>query len=309
MRTDKELGAVRIMESLSGISEELLERCERAGNAAEPKKGKTHRYVYRYALACAACLCLIVAGTAYYSLSHIRMGGSGNASPKLSDGTTGSGLMNGGTSPMDEAEVMEMAPAEDMLADEGQGSVNQAEGLCGNVESDTEPEWLDVSSLAVLPGNLEEGAPGKENENLFSVDSDAVQEAVDLMKAAIRAEAARVPEGYSLVQADSRETVRESEKAEGMGSVLMYRWSNGECSLWLKITQTSLTADMRFDAKPPVYSVQEGWQELIPDAGADGYIQFALLYEDGALVEYCGCLDSEETIILMESLAAQSPVR
>ena len=94
----------------------------------------------------------------------------------------------------------------------------------------------------------------------------------------------------------------ETEAGSGEQDSLLYEWSDGEQSLWLRITQTDLTVDLRFDAKPPVYTVQEDWRELIPDAGADGYVQFALLYDNGMLAEYCGALDREEIIRLMESL-------
>ncbi len=100
--------------------------------------------------------------------------------------------------------------------------------------------------------------------------------------------AAAVPAGYDLIRAE--------------GS-LYYEWSDGEHSLWLKLTETELTADLRFDAEPPVYTVQQEWKELIPSTDGSGYLQFALLYENGMLAEYCGALERDEVILLMESLA------
>lgn len=329
MKTDRELGAARIMESLSAVSEELLERCETAGRAAAPKEGKKYRYVYRYALACAACLCLIAVGTAYYAL-NLRKGGAADGSPQLSGGAGGAGLMNGMSAPedapMDGQEAMETAPAEGegMPAGEAVADVDQMEEIYSMMLA-KEPEWLDVGSLAALPGEAETEDRQKEEdspvnlesirtETVTQIETDAGTEADAWAKAArqaavTRVEAARVPEGYSLMQADSDGAAAEPGNAEAMGSSLVRGWSNGEYSLWVRITQTGLTPDMRFEAAPPVYSVQEAWKESIPDAGADGYTRFALLYEDGMLAEYCGCLDSGEIVTLMESLAAQDPAR
>ena len=59
---------------------------------------------------------------------------------------------------------------------------------------------------------------------------------------------------------------------------------------------------MRFDAEPPVYTVEEDWRELITKRQAGERQQLALLYEDGLLVEYSGSLTKEELITLLESL-------
>lgn len=323
MKTDRERGAVRIMESLSAVSEELLERCEKTGKAETPQEGKKYRYVYRYALACAACLCLIVVGTAYYGL-NLRKGGASSGSPELSGGADGAAQMNGmnapEAAPMEDQEAADMAPAagEGMSAGGAAEDVDPIEELCG-VRLAREPEWLDVSRLAALPGDAETEGERKEsgdsstNQNRQdTAQMETVETApreASAQAAVIRVEAARVPEGYSLMQAVSDGAVAELENEETMESSLVRRWSNGEYSLWVRMTQTDLTADMRFEAEPPVYSVQEAWKESIPDAGADGYIRFALLYEDGMLAEYCGCLDSGEIVMLMESLAPQDPVR
>lgn len=315
MRTEKELGAIRMMDALSAVDVDLLERCEEAGAAASgenrktlPKERHGRRFIYRYAAACAACLCLIIAGAAYYGLSHLRMGSA-------KDGFSGESAKNNGSCVMEnKAEEPEAVPMEAGGGDNGAaGSVS--EELQSSMR---EPDWLDVNGLAVLPEIYE---LAKENGG---TEKKAEEDALEAMREETMqnpAEApetegeqssemppcqemtcepgadAVVPEGYSLVRAESG-----TEEPGGQESGL-YEWSDGEHGLWLKITRTELTADLRFDMQPPVYTVQEEWRELLPDAGENGIIRFALLYENGMLAEYCGVLEQDEIIRLMESLA------
>lgn len=286
MKTDKELGAIRVMEALSAVDEELLERSGKT--AAESKNKMTvRRFVQRYAVACAACFCLMVLGAAYFGMRQMRMGSAENSKGmSMNSGGAGndSGLRNEELQNALPQEVPEYA----------------AEGYAGDsiydygTSAPMEPEWLDVEHLAALPAAEREQEAVKENDRgndrvesaNKSSDSDGA-----VMQSAPKAV---VPERYSPV---------EPEAGNGEQDSLLYEWSDGEQSLWLRITQTNLTVDLRFDAEPPVYTVQEEWKELIPDAGADGYIRFALLYENGMLAEYCGTLEQEEIISLMESLA------
>ncbi|MDE6640106.1 MAG: hypothetical protein K2K63_06260 [Acetatifactor sp.] len=294
MKTDKELGAIRVMEALSAVDEELLERSGKT--AVESKNRMTvRRFVQRYAVACAACLCLMVLGAAYFGMSQMRMG-----SAKDSDGMSMNSGGTGNNSGLRSEEKQDAMP-EEMLEYVAEGAAGGSIYDYGT-SAPIEPEWLDVEHLAELPDATvarEPAAAEKENTNAETVkENDRVQSADKssgsdgaVMQSAPEA---AVPERYSPV---------EPEAGRGEQDSLLYEWSDGEKSLWLRITQTELTVDLRFDAQPPVYTVQEEWKELIPDAGADGYIQFALLYDNGMLAEYCGALEREEIISLMESLA------
>lgn len=288
MRTDKELSALRVMEALSAVDEELLERSGKS--IAENKNRKIiRRFVQKYAAACAACLCLMVLGAAYFGMSRIRMGAAGgNESVKNGGADAGFDLMTetGNRTVAYEPEY-EMEEAKgDSIFDVGMSVRN-------------EPEWLDVEQLAVQPGAIADQEPAEgetvretdEKENAHkNSDSTAMLSTPAQKEPGADAD---VPVRYSPV---------ETEAWSGEQDSLLYEWSDGEQSLWLRITQTDLTVDLRFNAKPPIYTVQEEWRELIPDAGADGYVQFALLYDNGILAEYCGALDREEIIRLMESL-------
>ena len=66
MKRDKKESALRIMEALSGVDEELLECCEQqerkdSDNGKSLSSGnKIYRWGRRYGGLCAACLCLAV---------------------------------------------------------------------------------------------------------------------------------------------------------------------------------------------------------------------------------------------------------
>ncbi len=304
MSTEKELGAIRVMEALSAVDGELLERSEKAGAAvsgenkkAVPKGNRRRGYVYRYAMACAACLCLIVAGTVYYTLSHVRPGSTGNG---------GAGK---------KAAENEFCAAEDMpqaAEAEGGESDGQTAGGYGDLQfSGHEPEWLDISRLAVLPETygIGEGKSGTENVPAEKASDELQKEQAENLQEIREVERqqdsgvsrdpgadAVVPAGYIL-----EKTEPGREEPGGQESCL-YKWTDGDLVLWLKITWTELTADMRFEADPPVCTVRQEWAEMLPDAGENGIVRFALLYENGMLAEYCGVLEKDETVRLLESL-------
>ncbi len=295
MRTEKELGAIRVMEALSAVDGELLERSEKAGAAvsgenkkAIPKGNVGRRHIYRYAMACAACLCLIVAGTAYYGLSQMRMGSAKGGSK----GT------NGAECAMENMEA------------EGDGA---AGGVSGDLKfTEPEPDWLDISRLAALSESCateqEKGDAENDPEKQVSDETEKMQELqrteeVESLGASTYLDSswepgadAVVPEGYILELAELGK-----EEPGGRESSL-YEWSDGEHSLWLKLTRTELTADMRFEADPLVCTVRQEWAEMLPDAGDNGVVRFALLYENGMLAEYYGVLEKDEIVMLLESL-------
>ena len=98
------------------------------------------------------------------------------------------------------------------------------------------------------------------------------------------------PEGYSPMEAKLGETSDAHHN-------LLLTWTDGTYALWLNLTETDLDVEM-YEGGQPVYTVLEDWQSLIPEPGEDGSIQFALLYEDGVLIEYKGWLSKEEIVRL-----------
>lgn len=296
MKTDKELGAMRVIEALSAVDEELLER---SGKTAENRKNSMNvrRFVKKYTAACAACLCLMLLGAAYFGVSRIRMGSASESSKgmNMNGGAAFQDTDTDGAAPEEVPEGAEAEAAGNAFSDEGMSVL-------------AEPEWLDVEQLAALPAAVQETAETetiredlreeneKNNELQQSADksADADNAAVQGTPAIEPGAEAAVPERYSPV---------EMGIGSGDQGSLLYEWTDGEHGLWLRITQTELTVNLRFDMEPPVYTVQEEWRDMIPDAGADGYVQFALLYENGMLAEYRGTLERAEIIELLESLA------
>ena len=287
--------AMKLIKALSGVDEELLERSE------ERKTGhKIVRFMNRYGKGCAACLCLIVAGAAFFSMRGVKTDNTTESimemAPGLQANMTAGGTEDGAAGEAAELECAETAKDE------------LAETMNSDMDAGEAPAWLDIEELvqqakhsaeqdetekysgAQNNGALEtekaEGTAGVE-----STTEDIQQNATEELRQS-RKVAPLVPDSYSYIE----ETLSEN------GESRTVEWSDGEHGLWLRFTQTELTTDVCFDAEPPVYTVEEDWRELITEKEDGERQRLALLYEDGMLVEYSGYLTSEELIALFESL-------
>ena len=287
--------AMKLMQALSGVDEELLER------SGERKTGhKIVRFMNRYGKGCAACLCLIVAGAAFFSMRGVKTDNTAESimemAPGLQANMTAGGTEDGAAGEAAELECVETAKDE------------LAETMNSGMDAGEAPAWLDIEELvqqaehsaeqdetekysgAQNNGALEtekaEGTAGVE-----STTEDIQQNATEELRQSRKAEPL-VPDSYSYIE----ETLSEN------GESRTVEWSDGEHGLWLRFTQTELTTDVCFDAEPPVYTVEEDWRELIAEKEDGERQRLALLYEDGVLVEYSGYLTSEELIALFESL-------
>lgn len=291
MSMDKVQGALRVMEALSAVDDELLERSKRATVRRKPdwaKSGDLRRFAQRYGGLCAACLCLLVLGTAYYGLTQIRMGSASERKDSSSiDNMSGEAAAQ---------EAKEPEPAFDVgenIADEFQMVENEGAGD-GALEAmfDETPQWLDIDALAA-----QQEKSGQEADRLM----DEVRPIGEAQPAETEQEMKQMsqsfwlPDGYRQAE-DSGSGSPETETSR------LFHWTDGTYALWLRLTETDLSADLRYESEPPVYTVQEEWIDLIPEAGADGYVQFALLYEDGLLAEYRGALTREEIQALLRSV-------
>lgn len=305
MSTDKEQKAFRVMEALSAADEELLERCERSGVVTDKEekgnRGKIYLFVRRHGRGCAACMCLLLIGVAYFGLTQTRgemFGGSGDNSGNM---------MPPANALQEEQETEHAEGGIEFPAEEGYNAGEPMEEAAGEAYPQEAPEWLDVDQLAGSSAVTVQNPLATELQNPLvteaeeaSTDGSGItpgsqQERMVEKEKKIASEA-RVPEDYSSVIKE--ESGDEGSETDG----LLFEWSDGAHTLWLKMTQTELTADMRFDTAPPVYTVQEEWRDLIPQADEEGLVQFALLREDGVLVEYRGALAREEIIALLESV-------
>ena len=262
--------AMKLMQALSGVDEELLARSEE-----KRPEHKIVRFMNRYGKGCAACLCLIVAGAAFFAMRGVRTDNTTGSTMELAQNMQANMTAGGAGDSLAAEAAPEEAEGEETAREELAATVNSC------VDAGEAPAWLDIEALAQQAKHSAE-QDGTEK-------CSAVQGSV---KDGVAASEAQVPDRYSYIE----ETLSED------GGSRTVEWSDGEHALWLRFTQTELTTDMRFDAEPPVYTVEEDWRELIAEKKAGERQQLALLYEDGMLVEYSGCLTKEELIALLESL-------
>lgn len=104
-----------------------------------------------------------------------------------------------------------------------------------------------------------------------------------------------VPADYEIVFARYTITDRNDHN-------LTLQYSNGDSAFWINLTQTAYAADESFCEEMSICSVEENWQDDIPEPGEDGSIQVALLLKNSVLAEYSGFLAGDEIIELFESI-------
>ena len=263
--------AMKLMQALSGVDEELLAR-----SGERKPEHKLVRFMNRYGKGCAACLCLIVAGAVFFAMNGLK---SENITGSTADVDMASRLeANMTAGGAGDSSAVEAAPAE--IEGEETAREELAGAMDSYVDAGETPAWLDIEALA------------QQAERSTKQNSAAQEIAWESVKDEAADSVPQVPDSYSYVE----ETLSED------GESRTVEWSDGEHALWLRFTRTELTTDMRFDAEPPVYTVEEDWQELIAEKEDGESRQLALLYEGGMLVEYSGCLTKEELIALLESL-------
>lgn len=309
MSTWNEEGALRIMEALSGVDEELLERCEQSGTVKrkkttkESQENKIHKFARRYGKVCAACLCLAVLGAAY-KVSTLRMG-SMYDSAKSGEQT--------------EAFEPETDGGEEEYAETKEG-IMEVETTEATREYD-EPCWLDIDMImerALFGASSAERTENSPQSQLSSVlesektDAQNTEQAIKELENSASTSRAEIswedvysveglgnyvpvewPEGYIPLAA-------EQSTGKDMRNNLLLTWTNQEHALWLNLTETELNKDMLQESEEAVFAVEEDWQSKLPEPEADGSIQFALLYEDGVLAEYKGWLTVSEIMDLFQ---------
>lgn len=330
--------ALRIMEALSGVDEELLERCQGAGveraadpgvetasdRTAGPSVGTViNRFVWRHGRACAACLCLVILGAVFWGMERQVLKPYGSKDMSADSAAEYDMSIAGGVEP---ATGMPAGDAEEAGAEgtesavEMQPSLPGEEKILADVAEAMEPQWIDMQrymkteaekhsettdyrdSSAMpeiiqkesLEAERQEASSGTENGVMESKEEISWEQACSLEDVGAYIPD-RIPAGYESI------SVRCNNAGEERNRVTLL-WNNGEKNLWLNITETDWPADIRIDSEPPVFTVEEDWKNLLPKPDEDGGIQFGLLFEDGVLVEYQGCLTEDEVFELFDSI-------
>lgn len=288
-RENREEQAFRILEALSGADGELLERSE--GTSGAKGVARLYRFAHKYGRACAACFCLLVLGAAFWAVNAVSSKQaadySGNTAAQTESlmeapQTAGAAAADGAV----EAAEAETARAGETGAEEGADAGKPAEDLTQAVNS--------------LQG---QGAPAAENAETASAEQAAEevqkQEAPELSwEEAYQLEPfgkyipESLPEGYGPQTAVCGVT-------EEGGNSLTLTWGNGEKTFTLRLAETD---GAPAETGQPVYSAGGDWKKEIPEAAADGFVSFCLLFPDGVLAEYEGCLTEEELVSLLEGI-------
>lgn len=321
---------LRIMDALSGVDEELLEKCDGAGKGGESRKG--YGKVFRFGSLCAACLCAVLVGTiakrGFLPGKDSADSGQGNEAPL----------------PESAAEFPEYglesaaAPPEYGLENGECGEVETGEGIGGIGE----PEWIDLAELRKM--TVDDAAGGeagvqqkKENKEATMETVSCVPEAASSESASETMDAENIPYGTlseteRVDLAELKKEMRSEEWQEacaqsGLGeyvpsmlpeeysrqgalgrtgaegeSNLLLSWSDGEHMLWLNLTETDLNPEGKYLWTFPIFNAEKDWQEQLPEPEEDGSRRFAVLYREGVLAEYAGWLTEEEIRELFRSI-------
>ncbi len=178
----------KLFRALLGVDEELLLRSEQSGNG---KSGKVHRFPMRYVTRiAAACLCFVVAGVLYMTMSSTKMAdstGSADTAPQLAYGITADQeppeealdeARSGDTAAGAESEIQSaaaMAEAEEAMpeGETAKDSVDAAEVM----ESDLADSGQQAASGNSIDGQKQNSLESAKQESAPSVSgNEAAQE-------------------------------------------------------------------------------------------------------------------------------------
>lgn len=325
--------AMKLFEALSGVDEELLERCNQKENG---KSVTVYRLFGKYGRAMAACVCLIVVGAAAWSGYRLITGSGGeNLSgsynqaaempAELSDMAQSFDIADAGT-----AKGYEEARAENTTAVEGMESAGGADTIEAEAESDVAlgaagPAAEQQTSQSAVesaktsdtasPGTVPDSYTGNdisEIDNMTKRMSELLKkesELVDSREAVPWEEACSLepfagylptylPAGYQAFSA------RQSALPDEWNNVI-FKWSDGEYILSLSMTQGEVMTREEIDKRDGLneYLAEEIRKELISGAQLDGHIYFTLYYADGMRIDFDGYVTVDEMWELVESVS------
>ena len=271
MSQNKEEYAIRLLEALSDVDPELLERSEKAVPA---KKGKIINFYSRAGKICAACLCLVVVGSAFYAMQ------SGLFNMKSAESGENAGVAYL-TAPA--AETYQEKYDNVMIAEEADTGVE--EGLTNGAD----PHWMNVNeytAAAAIDPDKQAVQDQKEQKPLGSKRESSTTEASKDYGQLI---GERLPRTYSLYVVDDQEYEQ----------YFVYRNDEDESgTVWIKVTGLdAATAEALVAANAAIDVKSEDWTEKLPETW-EAVMQLAFIDRDGVLVEYHGCLSREEVIAL-----------
>ncbi len=332
--------AIKLFEALSGVDEELLERCNQKANR---KSTAVYRMFGKYGRAVAACVCLIVAGAAAWSGYRFvttpygsDVSGLNNSPAELPEMTqsvlTADGGGNGGDGE---------AGMEDKMAGSDMGAAGgTAGGGNGSGAETDEIRAEEASSTAAVGAAASEKEPAQDMQGQLPADNtetmlspensdshtnggigegDNIEEEMEEMlekenaiadsRVMVSWEDAIALEpfaGYipaSLPAGYEPLCARRSSFPDSWNNMI-YKWSDGEQILWLNMTAGEVVTREDIERRDGLheYLAGEFRKELIPEP-VDGRICFTLYYEDGMRIDYGGHITADEMWELVEAVS------
>lgn len=278
----REEDALRIMQALSAVDEELLIRSgdvtgeKDASCPAQNQRGKIYRFVMQNRGIFAACLCLTVLAGAFW-VSQTRFKDSEVQRNSTAEGGYGAGNAIAGMMADQAADKMdaeeELQYTDTAKCDMVENAESGYEGLVGNGENTAQKDRSQEEETKLQAGDVTESA--------VTDKAEAIKKYVS----------AGLPEGYEFVE-------------ETTGDELILRWWDGEHFLSLKILQIQSVPEAEdaggwvLEDGTVVYPAYSDWTEVFWKPDDEGRVQFGLVDEEGVLIEYSGYLEKEEVIYL-----------
>lgn len=326
--------ARKLFEALSGVDEELLERCNRK------ETGKiAYMSLWKYRKMMAACLCLLAVGALSlggYQLWGERTGSSGSgfdlaAPAQITDMAapmeTRTGEVSGDVGAASQVTATEEAEMEGVGSVQSQATADKsAENDVNMNNADRYSELRDNDVTSSVEGSLSESNDrdsaidnlqtpmnGAAEKSETQMDKEMESAFVDSRReipwdTACKAEPfgsylpAVIPEGYEPLGA------RQSNMPDEWNNMI-FKWENGEQTLCLNMTmreaktKDEIKAEIEKSDGLCQYPAEDFRREMMPESMVDGKITFTLYYSDGMRIDFSGSITEDEMWELVKSIS------
>lgn len=323
----KKKSALRIMEALSSVDQELLERCD----ISEVKEKKsTTRKVTRmsvlWARTAAACLALIAVGALSWnglrSMNRNSTGGSSYDGAVALDQTTGNA-----------APRSQENSGEDLAGDEYEEEVNIETGNDSDVEKMIREESKEIIDGAGAAQELQSSEGSNANRSDSGTCVDYVDYSINLTEQEARSEGVfgayipeEIPEGYTFEAAHSSTGGLSVTWTRGMDDIMIFLSIAQEDNLETVNVKKTETYDVRLYEIPYGDTVPAEYREVFDDplfAAEDLSLEvvscrmksvadagdtdtprgnFSVLFPDGVVLRFNGRGTAEEIWNMLESV-------
>lgn len=331
--------AMKLFEALSGVDEELLERCDQKVNR---KNTTVYNLFGKYGRTMAACICLIVVGVAAWSGYRFVTGPCGsdasgqNGSPAEAADMGGSILTADGGSNGESGKVFSDS---EMLGNDataaggtaGNGEItesevngNPAEASAAAVEAATpeaqqEPAQNMQAMTADKAGSMSSSGEDRDlhTESVSERDNTAEKmEEMRRLESQIADSRSAVPweeaialdpfAGYlpTVLPAGYEPLSARRSTFPDLWNNVIYKWSEGEhiFSLDMTLGEVMTREDMEKRDGINEFLAEEFQKEWIPEP-LDGQIRFTLYYADGMEIGFAGYVTADEMWEVVEAVS------